>query len=172
MVTNVREPFASTAFAGLSWSPLEEKAVDRVAASGKVDPLGLWLWKAKYQLESNAYKHAQAALAEIYAKRYTDAPPIAAAIVAQALREFLAPSCRDCRGVGEMLVNDLRVVCETCGGSKIHKYNDFERARTMQISYAMTKRSGFKITWLLGVMGQHDRTANAVMCRELERHTK
>lgn len=169
-MADLREAYSHVSFANLEWEEGVEKAVDRVAAGGRIDPLGLLIWKAKYLLEPDAYRKAQIALCEAYGKRYRDAAPVAAALVGQALREFLSPTCRDCRGVGEMMVNERRVVCETCGGSKLHRYSDEERARTMQLSYGLTKHAAHKITWLLGLMGRVDRLANAVMCEQLERH--
>lgn len=169
-MSNLREAYSHVSFASLEWNDTEEKAVDRVAAGALANPLGLLLWKAKYLLEADAYKRVQTALCEIYGKRYRDAPTIRAALVGQALREFLAPACRTCHGVGEHMLEDRRVVCETCGGSKIHRYTDQERAGTMQLSYGLTKHAAHKLQWLLGLMADEDRRVNAVMCRQLERH--
>ena len=166
-LSNLREAFSATALANLDWDENSERPIDRVAASGKINELGLLLWKAKYQLEAEAYRRVQIALCEIYGKRYRDAPPIRAALVGQALREFLAPACRACRGVGEMMVNDRRVVCEDCGGSKLHRYSDIERAGTMKLGFGLTKHAAHKIQWLLGLMGDEDCRANAVMNIEL-----
>lgn len=168
-MANLREAYSHVSFASLEWNENTEQAVDRVAAAALANPLGLLLWKAKYLLEADAYRRVQIALSEIYGKRYRDAPTIRAALVGQALREFLAPSCRACRGVGEMMINDRRVVCETCGGSKLHRYSDMERAGTMQIGYGLTKHCAHKLQWLLGLMGDEDRKVNAVMCQQLER---
>lgn len=169
-MSDLREAYSHVSFASLEWSENTERAVDRVAAAALANPVGLLLWKAKYLLEPDAYKSAQIALGEIYQKRYRDAPTVRAALVGQALREFLAPSCRTCRGVGEHMLEDRRVVCDTCGGSKIHRYTDAERAGTMQLSYALTKHAAHKLQWLLGIMGDEDRKVNAVMCEQLERH--
>ena len=68
------------------------------------------------------------------------------------------------------MLEDRRVVCDTCGGSKIHRYTDAERAGTMQLSYGLTKHAAHKIQWLLGLMGEADAKVNAEMCRQLERH--
>lgn len=169
-MSNLREAYSHVSYASLEWDENTEKAVDRVAAAALASPLGLLLWKAKYLLEADAYRRVQIALGEIYGKRYRDAAPIRAALVGQALREFLAPSCRTCRGVGEHMLEDRRVVCDTCGGSKIHRYTDAERAGTMQLSYALTKHAAHKLQWLLGVMGAEDAKVNAEMCRQLERN--
>lgn len=164
---SLREAYSHVSFASLEWTEGVERAVDRVAAGAKANELGLLLWKAKYLLEPDAYKRAQTLLNAIYGKRYRDSQPVASALVGQALREFLAPSCRACRGVGEMMVNDRRVICDDCGGSKLHRYSDMERAGTMHLSFALTKHCAHKLQWLLGVMGDEDRKVNAVMMSEL-----
>jgi hypothetical protein len=169
LMANLREAYSRVSFASLEWDENAEKAIDRVAAAALANPLGLLLWKAKYLLEGDAYRRAQIALGEVYGKRYRDAAPIRAALVGQALREFLAPACRTCRGVGEHMLEDRRVVCDTCAGTKIHRYTDMERAGTMQLSFGLTKHAAHKLQWLLGLMGDEDRQVNAVMCEQLER---
>lgn len=168
-MSNLREAYAGTALASLEWSELRERAVDRVAAAGKADPFGIKLWRAKYLLESSAYLALQKELLTIYQNRYRDNATVSQALVQQALHEFLAPACRDCAGRGEMLFDERLIVCETCKGSKIHRYSDEERARTMNISYAVTKKSQHKIRWVLEFMGTHDRKVNGVLSYELER---
>ena len=59
---NLREPYAATAFAGLGWSEISERPIDRVAAAGLADSLGVSLWKAKYQGSSGAAIRASAQL--------------------------------------------------------------------------------------------------------------
>ena len=83
-MSNLREAYSHVSFASLEWDENAEKAVDRVAAAARANPLGLLLWKAKYLLEADAYRRVQIELAAIYGKRYRDASPVAAALVGQA----------------------------------------------------------------------------------------
>lgn len=169
-MSNLREPYAATAMAGLAWSAEQEKAIDRVAAAGTTDVLGLMLWKSKYMLESAAYAQARKRILEIYRNRYSrDSVEVSGALVDQVLREYLAPACRGCRGVGEMMVGERRVICEACAGSKIHNYGNEERARTMQISYGLVKILSHKLQWLLGLLNDSDARVNYQMNIELER---
>jgi hypothetical protein len=168
-MSNLREALAATSCAGLAWDETAEKAVDRVAASGFADQLGLWLWKAKYMLEASAYQHAQEALAGAYNRRYRDAPHIRIAMVEQALREYLGPNCTACHGLGEMMAGERKIVCEKCGGSRIHRYSDFERARTMKLAYGRVKASAHKLRWLVELMNDADRRVNVVLNEQLER---
>jgi hypothetical protein len=169
-MANLRESYAATGYASLEWSELGEKAIDRVAASGKCSKLGVSLWKAKFLLESAAYQKAQRELLLVYKTRYFhDDQIIGEALVSQALVEYIAPQCRVCNGEGERIVNDLKVVCEACSGSKMHRYSDKERALRMQMSYGRTKASAHKLRWLLNFMQDEDRTVNLQMNVELER---
>ena len=168
-MSNLREAYAATALAGLGWDENKEKAIDRVAAAGKADAFGILLWRSKYMLESVAYAQARNQLLNLYRKRYRDNTAVSVAMVEQGLREYLAPACRVCRGVGDMLVNERLVVCEACGGCKIHRYSDSERARTMKLSFALVKASSHKLRWLLELLGTSDKRVNMVMNVELER---
>jgi hypothetical protein len=170
-LSNLREAFSATALANLDWSEIQEKAIDRVAASGKATTLGISLWKARYQLESRAYQTALKQALEAFCKRYRDRNAVAEQIVAQAMREYIDSCCKTCNGVGEMVINDLRVVCDACAGSKVHRYSDRERAERMTVSYAIVKHSVHKINWLLGQFYDEDRRLNYLMCWELERLT-
>lgn len=168
-MANLRESLAATAYAGLAWDENTEKAIDRVAASGKADPLGLLLWKARYMLESVAYAAAQQELLRIYRKRYRDNPTVSAAIVGQAMREYINPACRACQGRGEMRGGQRIIVCPACNGTKIHRYGDAERARLMAISYGLTKASSHKLQWLAGLLNGVDKRVNYCLNVELER---
>lgn len=168
-MSNLREAYAATALAGLGWDDNAEKAIDRVAASGKATALGVFLWKAKYQLESRAYQSAIKEALSLYMKRYRDSRGTAERLVDQAMREYIAPACRLCSGRGEMVLDELKVICATCEGSKTHRFTDTERATAMQLSYALTKHCAFKIKWLLGLFGDEDKRVNYILNIELER---
>lgn len=169
-MSDLRQAYASTALAGLGWDENMEKAIDRVAAAGRATAFGVSLWRAKYQLESTAYREVVAEALAMFRKRYSaDPDELSAALVDQALREYLVPSCRACSGSGETSSRDLRVVCPTCSGSKVHNFTDMERCESMRISYAMAKHAAFKIVWLLGVLEHEDRIMNREMNLQLER---
>lgn len=169
-VGNLRESYASCALAGLGWDANHEKAIDRVAASGKASALGVALWKTKYLIEAAEYRKAQALLLTRYLARYTgDSALLAEAIVDQALHEYIAPQCRACNGEGESMLGERRIVCESCAGSKVHRFTDTERAGRMQISYGMTRMSAHKLKWLIGFMEGEDATVNFQLNVELER---
>lgn len=134
-MSNLREALAGTALASLEWAEERERAVDRVAASGRASPLGLNIWKARYMLESKAYREAHSALVALFLGRYgSESPLVAEKCVEEALSEFMGPACTACNGARELVTDSLRVECEACGGSGLRIYSDFERARRMQMS--------------------------------------
>jgi hypothetical protein len=167
---DLREAYASTALASLEWSEERERAVDRVAAAGRADPLGVLLWKAKYQLESKAYQDAHKTLVAQFRARYcSETAEIADRCVYEALSEFMGPACQDCNGARELIVADLRIECEACNGTGIRRYTDFERARRMEISLSRVRVLSGKLRWLACELGSLDRAVNSVLNEELER---
>ena len=167
----MREALASTSLAGLGWSEDRERAVDRVAASGKAPTLGLQIWKARYMLESKAYQDAIKGLTAHYLARYrAEQPDIARMVVEEVLSEFMGPSCVSCNGARELVEGDLRVTCESCGGTGLRRYSDAERASRMKLSYARVKSLSHKFQWIMGELGGMDRTVNEIIAWELERY--
>ena len=167
---NLREAIASTALASLEWSEERERAIDRVAASGKVSRLGLDLWKAKYMLEAQAYQDARIALVKAFSDRYkAETEQIAIACVDEALHEYLGPGCKVCLGAKELTVENLRIICNGCDGSGLQRYTDYDRAKHMQLSMGRVRLLAGKLTWLSGELGSLDRGVNAVLAVELER---
>jgi len=78
-LSNLREPLSSAGLSSLEWSPIVERTVDRVAASGKAPVIGLNLWKAAYGLESKAFRDVITQLTEAYLNRYKRENPELAA---------------------------------------------------------------------------------------------
>ncbi len=173
-LSHLKEALAGTAYASLEWSDERERAIDRVAASGKVDPLGILIWKAKYLLEAQAYKDAISGLTQRYRERYKpEMPGMAQKLVEQALSEFLGPGCRTCDGTAERVIEGLKVLCPTCNGSALKRYSDEERSGRMQLSIALIKRMSSRMSWLAGELGALDREVGRLLAIELERlHTR
>lgn len=169
-MANLREAVAATALASLEWTPDWERAVDRVAASGRVDPLGLAIWKARYMIEASGYREARIGLTAQYRTRYRRDPlDLALKFVDQALHEYIFQFCRNCRGVREVVIEQRRIFCPVCAGSGLKRYSDADRARSMSLSFAITKRSAHKLAWILNKMADLDREVNTGIARELGR---
>jgi hypothetical protein len=165
---DLREALAATSLASLEWDENREKAVDRVAASGKASSLGVNLWKARYMLESPAYKMAIKGLIEHYRARYVSEDiGIAQMVVEQVLSEYLASFCSTCNGSRELIINELKVTCDTCRGSGLKRYSDLERAGMMKMSLQRVKSLTRKMQWLMGEISSMDRAVNMVLMSEL-----
>lgn len=169
-MANLREAYAATSMASLEWNAERERAVDRVAAAGRCPTLGLNIWKARYLLEGKAYQDALNGLRLHFQERYrAEGQDMTRRLVDQAFHEYMSDKCKTCLGAKEVLLNELKVSCETCGGSGIRRYTDFERARTMQISMQKVKSVSHKLAWLLGELAGMDKQVNAIISAELER---
>ena len=168
--SNLRGVYASVSLANLAWDENQERAIDRIAASGKAAKLGVSLWKAKYMLEVRCYHDAHELLLVLYRRRYRrDDDVTANAMVEQALVEYISPHCRRCLGKGELVADEVLVMCDVCAGSRMHRYGDAERARRMRLSYSVTRASGHKLVWLHDLIGDEDRKVNERLNVELER---
>lgn len=168
---NLREAWAATHHAGLGWSPDVEKAIDRVAAGGFCHPLGLALWRARYQNDATALSEAQRRLERVVAGRYRELQTIRRQMAKQVLREYLIEFCTVCLGAKEVVTAKLRVVCHACDGSGIRKYGDLERADRMSISAARVRSLTGKIEWLADYVMKHDRQVNVLLNMQLERNS-
>ena len=123
-----------------------------------------------FAYEKSAFRDCLRLLTDAYRTRYkADSEALAVDLVVQALAEWINQSCRDCGGARELVVGDLKVICNTCGGTGLHRYSDFERSRAMRISYAIVKHSRHKLQWLADQIGTEDRRVNYEMGAELER---
>ena len=170
---NLRESFASTHHANLGWNPDHERAIDKVAASGLCDELGVLLWKAKYVSESDAAKKALKELNKRVRERFTHhAGLILSKVVDQAFHEFMSDQCKVCGGRGQIKAGELLVVCETCDGTRIRRYSDFERARSMGLAYGQVEtlvKHNRPFDWTLKLIVESDRRVNIQMNILLER---
>lgn len=169
-MSNLREAYSATAYAGLGWDENQEKAIDRVAASGKATSLGISLWRSKYQLESRSYQKAHALALEIFAKRYRDSLRIAQECVWQALREYVDMSlCSACNGQGGLLIDQKWATCPVCDGQKYATWGDKLRSARMGMSQQRVRALAHKINWLALQFSEADRAVNYQLNIELER---
>lgn len=169
-IANLREGYAATHHANLEWEPDHERAIDKVAASGLCDALGVLLWKAKYMLESEAYKSAQKELEKRVKDKFAkEAGLVCDKLAEQTLREYISDRCRTCNGARELIVQQRRIVCEVCLGDGIRRYTDFERARSMSLALGRVKTLQRHLTWasdlILTLDGQVNRAMHHLLGR-------
>ncbi len=161
---SLRESFAATHHASLEWNPDQERAIDKVAAAGLCDPLGVLLWKAKYMLESPAYKQAETELkVRIRVKFPKEAWLNLDKVVEQSLKEFLSDKCKSCLGRGSVTLDNLKITCEDCLGSGIRRYTDFERARHTQLALGRVKTLQRHFNWATNLIFTLDEQVNKQM---------
>ena len=170
---NLREAYARTGRASLAWDEEThaERPVDRVAAAGCCDELGIALWVAKNEGSASATVRAFGALKSRFKQRYkAESWDTANRLIGQAMLEYLKPQCHTCDGRGTMrLDNGVAIVCKTCDGSAVKRYSDSERARLISISLRHLIALQHKFDWVQDMIGKLDRQANAVMVVQLER---
>jgi hypothetical protein len=169
-MSNLREAYAATATASLEWSEQRERAIDRVAAAGLAPRLGMDLWRARYQLSLQSFRDTHQGLVQLYQTRYkSESLDMTYKLVDEALSEFLGPACTSCDGKATMVLDQLKITCQTCEGSGLRRYSDFERARRMRISMGRVRSVNHKLAWLAGEMGSLDKAVNTILAAELER---
>ena len=149
----MRESLAATHHSSLEWNPDTERAIDKVAASGLCDALGILLWKAKYMLESPAYREAEKQLRVRVKDQFKrEAWLICDKVTEQGLREYLSDRCKTCGGRGglevEVQLSKLVITCDVCSGSGTRRFTDFERARAMSLSLGRVKTLQRHFNWL------------------------
>lgn len=160
-MSNLREALAATTFANLQWSEIAERPIDRVAASGLCDGLGVLLWKAKYCLESAAYKEADRQIKVRVKDKYpNEAGLICDKLTEQCLREYLSDKCKACHGAKEMIVGSRRITCEVCSGFGIRRWTDFERARGTGLAIGRVKTLERKFSWTVNLLLTLDSEVN------------
>lgn len=168
---NLRESYAATELQSHAHSDLRETPIDRIAAAGLCNPLGIMLWKAKYSHDSVSYINLEHALWRMCRAKYPNAP--AATLrkaVEQSLRESLSPDiCLTCNGLKGVTIDHKWVVCTKCDGTGVQRYSDLRRSRGMQISLKTTEYLTHKIRYCINVISKLDFEVNGEMNRQLER---
>lgn len=71
-----------------------------------------------------------------------------------------------------MVINDLKVSCGTCTGSRLKRYSDKERCSRMKVSWAMTKSLTRKLQRTMSKIFDEDGLVSYQMSVELERGTR
>lgn len=169
-MTNLREAYAATHHANLDWQE-HERAIDRVAAAGNTDDLGLALWRAKYLSEAKGYRDARAGLIALYRNVIArfEQQDVVEKVVDQVLHEYLSAMCISCNGAKELMCGDLRVTCQACAGVGVRKYDDMSRARTMGLGFSRVRRLSRSMSLLTAEISARDTAVNAVIAANLER---
>ena len=160
-MSNMREAYAATSHANLQWSEISERPIDRVAAAGLCDPLGVMLWRIKYQNEDKWKFNAANLTALKMVRKYPSEPELICFKVAeQAIREYSKTNCKKCSGVKEVIGKYRRITCDVCSGSGIRRWTDFERARGTGLAIGRVKTLERKFSWTVNLLLTLDAEVN------------
>lgn len=121
----------------LAWSEMSTKPVEYVAAMSAATGLGSDVFRAK-DYDHAAFKRAVLLLArKAWRQGHRQKLPIsdtqARVMASIALFEIISTQCRTCRGAGVSVIDQLKVICQKCGGVQVHRYADKERAMLCNI---------------------------------------
>jgi hypothetical protein len=116
----------------LAWSELASKPVEYVAAMSAATGLGADTFRAR-DYDRAAFRRAVLLLArkawrDGHRKKLPISDAMSRTMAAIALFELCSTQCRICRGAGVSVIDQLKVICQKCGGVQVHRYADRERA--------------------------------------------
>ena len=117
----------------LGWRASLTMPIEYVAAMSAATNLGSHLLRAKDH-DRHAFRRAVLLLASkaiktCHARKLLMSRDQAVLLSVAAIFERIEPHCFQCRGAGEVIVADLKVVCPSCKGFAVHRYSDKQRAR-------------------------------------------
>lgn len=141
---------------------VSEVDVDRVGALGmaaKTTKLGAaivrWIGAGHAESQLIVLEQLVLALEGKYGKGDAD---MILHVAMQACREFADWGCTECQGRGELKSGTgVTFKCPTCGGTKLRRYRDHERADSMRMSIAdYRNKAESRLAWALDVLHMHD----------------
>jgi hypothetical protein len=151
-----------------------ECAIDRIGALARTTALGSALWRYGYGGDESAARSVIKHLlrkaerrTKIY-KHHDDFKLLKKTCV-MVLHEWKYKGCMGCGGAGEISSEKLKVVCQPCGGTGLHRFSDQERMTALNIErekYAAWQRN-ISDVWicLAGADG-----GTGAVCREQLEH--
>lgn len=164
-MTDIRAKMAKAAnSSNLAGSDHGEMPVDCLGAmgmAGRKEALGMLACRLKYGNDASAHAPlAQMLGGFIYLRRLPR--PILHGLLNQAIREFVMPLCRHCKGRG-IIANVAGVVgtCKACHGSTLRRYSDAERLTNIGVPVQSVKAHRYteQVTSLVSVLQTECSTA-------------
>ena len=135
---------------------------DRVGAlgmAGRETALGASIIRWVAGMQDSAYLSVVELLIVQIEERFGKSEPRATLHIAlQACREFANWGCLECNGRGELVSGTgIKFQCPACGGTRIRRYRDQERADAMSVSIADYRGTHAKrLSWALDELHRHD----------------
>ena len=116
----------------LEHSELKVMPVDLVGALSGASSLGSAMFRAA-DGDVFAFRKAILLLAREAMNDQKIGQSAASRLAYVAIREVIHWQCRKCNGAGQVIVGDLKVVCDKCGGMGVHRWSDKERADLLKV---------------------------------------
>lgn len=144
----------------LEWSEIRTQAVDHVAALSGASSLGSDIMRAKDH-DAHALRRALHKLVAMSVKtgRRNKLPMSnaqAKALALVALQELIWPQCRTCNGARVVMVDQLKIECDSCESTGIHRYSDRERERLAGLKRGDFSKWATRYQLVLGIARTHD----------------
>ena len=172
-MSRIRQHIAGALHAtDLTMSPIEERAIDRIAALSQVGHLGSAVLRLRYGHDADAYRQLRPALVAKARRRVstggTDA--ILDRLAHRVLQEWLDDQCQHCNGRTWVQRGARRQPCRTCSATGHRIARDIDRAQALGVSVDIYTRTWARhIERLLAVLRSTDAQAVARLQFELER---
>lgn len=107
------------------------KDIDRVAAMAGGDELGGLLLRYRESDQPQWARRIVQLVGRRVADKHRVTPNEATRIAIAALREFHSPHCVACHGARVMVLDNLKIECESCHGSGKERFTDASRAEVI-----------------------------------------
>lgn len=119
----------------LAWSDHQTKDIDFITASGLTrTKLGALLARAYLANDPKSLNEAiETATDHTHRRMKGVTRGMRYKLCQAAVKEFLTPLCKPCGGTGQALHGQKWVTCPRCQGTKIHRYNNQERAALLEL---------------------------------------
>lgn len=172
-MSRIRQHIAGALHAtDLRMSPIEERAIDRIAALASVGNLGSAVLRLRYGHDASAYRQLRPVLVA-KAKRRANTPgdeAILDRLAHRVLQEWLDDQCEHCNGRTWIQRGARRQPCRTCSATGHRIARDIDRAHALGISVEVyTKHWAARIERMLAVLRSADAQASTRLQIELER---
>jgi hypothetical protein len=151
-----------------------EMPIDRIGALAKASALGRSLYHWAYAGDESslrsAYHHlCRKARNRTRIFRHHKDYKLLEKIVAMCLHEWRYPACQTCGGRGELEAEKLRIVCERCGGTGLHRYSDVSRMEFLKLDTSAYRNWERHINSVVACLTTEDVDATRVCRMNLER---
>lgn len=117
----------------LEQNDLKLMPVDFVGSLSGASALGSDIFRAA-DGDAFAFRRAILLLAREATRKFRIGQSVAVRLASVAIQEVIYWQCRKCNGAGQVIAGELKVICDKCGGTGIHRWSDAERAKLLKVN--------------------------------------